>query len=635
MNVPKARPGANGTGARPAVGGARPSQMMFAYGVGAQVDLPSLSVVVAGLDAWDNPKESIVEPRLLAAVQEHLGDTVQRLVALPWVPETRGNAFDPSRLVGVPVLPFPRWMRCTACNLLSTCDGGHFELKPDLYRPQKTRYVHAGCLEDSQKLHLKSKRPRTKNPTVVPVRFVLACANGHLDDFPWLEFVHGFGACPKQDVVGGLEMYDVGSGMRSTDVTIRCTRCDKRASMTTIYARGDGRQRMLPRCRGRNVHLRTFDAKGCARQASPLLLGASNMWFPATLSALALPSTQVDVIERIVDDAWGHLSDIPERLTFDYVVKKMPELAELREFPGDAVWAVIERRRSAAEPESGPVDLKRPEWERFIDPAATEPSENFDIRARRVPETYATTIASVTAAMRLRSVVALVGFARIEAPDSGVVDDAMSASKRARLSERPPAWVPASEMRGEGLFIRLPEARLAEWSRRVARSDRIARIIAAPGGNATLATPRFLLLHSLAHLIINGVALDCGYSAASIRERIYSADEDLYGEPMAAILLYTAAPDAEGTLGGLVSLAEPERLGQILDQSLQRAMICASDPMCAEHLPSENDPSRHGAACHACLFLPETSCECGNRYLDRSVLESTLAEIVSRGVVYE
>ncbi len=137
---------------------------------------------------------------------------------------------------------------------------------------------------------------------------------------------------------------------------------------------------------------------------------------------------------------------------------------------------------------------------------------------------------------------------------------------------------------------------------------------------------RFLLLHSLSHLIINGVALDCGYSAASVRERIYSSDEGLEADPMAGILLYTAAPDAEGTLGGLVSLAEPERLGRILDQALERARICASDPMCAEHVPNEHDPSLHGAACHACLFLPETSCECGNRYLDRSVLQVTLAE---------
>lgn len=608
-----------GNGAtRPAVGGARPSQMMFTYGVGAQVDLPSMSVVVAGLDAWDKPREHVVIKRLLEAVQQRLGSQVAYLAALPWIPEVKGHGIDPSRFVGVPVLPFPRWMRCTACNLLSTCDGGHFVLKEDRYRPQRTRYVHATCL----------KNPKLKNPTVVPARFVLACERGHLDDFPWMEFVHGFAPCTKREKDGGLEMYDVGSGMRSTDVIVKCSRCETSAPMSSIYTRSESRKRMLPRCRGRHVHLRSYDPKGCPLTPSPMLLGASNMWFPETRTALALPSTESDLIERAVDEAWGYLASIPQRVVFDYVVTDKPELAPLRELRGDAVWAAIERRRVATsdDPSDVPTDLKRPEWERFIDPSGTAPSEEFDVRDRPVPEGYARVIASVTAATRLRSVVALVGFARIEAPDSGVAEDATPSRDQPPLAESGPYWVPAAEMRGEGLFIRLPEALVVAWSERAVRSERVMRILAGPTAAASGKTPRFLLLHSLSHLIINGVALDCGYSAASIRERIYSSDGSAGVEPMAGILLYTASPDAEGTLGGLVSLAEPERLGRILHQALRRATVCASDPMCADHIPSEHDPSRHGAACHACLFLPETSCECGNRYLDRSALEPTLAE---------
>ncbi len=596
---------------------------MFTYGVGAQIDLPSMSVVVAGLDAWDKPREHVVIKRLLEAVQQRLGSQVAYLAALPWIPEVKGHGPDPSRLVGVPVLPFPRWMRCTACNLLSTCDGGHFVLKEDRYRPQRTRYVHATCL----------KNPRLKNPTVVPARFVLACQRGHLDDFPWHEFVHGFAPCAKRDSDGGLEMYDVGSGMRSTDVVVKCTRCDESASMSSIYSRTE-HKRMLPRCRGRHVHLRSYDPAGCPLTPSPMLLGASNMWFPETRTALALPSTQRDLVDRAVDDLWGYLAAIPQRVVFDYVVADKPELSALRELPGDAVWAAIERRRaSGADDEQlgGPADLKRPEWERFIDPTGTPPSDEFDVRDRPVPDDYTRFIASVTAATRLRSVVALVGFARIEAPDSGVAEDVGSSHDQPPLAQSGPYWVPAAEMRGEGLFIRLPETRVAAWSERAARTERVARILAGPQAAASGKTPRFLLLHSLAHLIINGVALDCGYSAASIRERIYSSDGSAGEEPMAGILLYTAAPDAEGTLGGLVSLAEPDRLGRILRQALERASICASDPMCADHVPSEHDPSRHGAACHACLFLPETSCECGNRYLDRSALEPTLTE---RGIAY-
>ena len=622
MSTSTARTSA-GASARPQVGGARPSQMMFTYGVGAQIDLPSLSVVVAGLDAWDKPREHVVIGRLLTAVQQRLGPQVAYLAALPWIPEEKGPGIDPSRFVGVPVLPFPRWMRCTMCNLLSTCDGGHFTLKEDRYRPQRTRYVHATCM----------KNAKVKNPTVVPARFVLACGRGHLDDFPWDEFVHGFQPCPKRDVDGGLEMYDVGSGMRSTDVTIKCTRCERSALMASVYAQSLSHKRLLPRCRGRHVHLRTYDQKGCSLTPSPMLLGASNMWFPITRSALALPSTEADEIARAVDEAWGSLASIPQRVVFDYVINDKAELAPLRDYAADAVWVAIEERRSqdAEAPTSNSSDLKRPEWERFIDPSGAQPSPDFEVLERPVPSHYATAIATITAVTRLRSVVALVGFARIEAPDSGVIEDADVLHDEAPLATSGPYWVPAAEMRGEGLFIRLPEQRVRAWSDRVVRSERVARVLGVPGGASSSNTPRFLLLHSLAHLIINGMALDCGYSAASIRERIYSSDGDAGEAPMAGILLYTAAPDAEGTLGGLVSLAEPDRLGRILDQALRRAAVCASDPMCADHVPSDHDTSRHGAACHACLFLPETSCECGNRYLDRSALEPTLTE---RGIAY-
>src|SRR5262249_24166120 len=135
---------------------------------------------------------------------------------------------------------------------------------------------------------------------------------------------------------------------------------------------------------------------------------------------------------------------------------------------------------------------------------------------------------------------------------------------------------------------------------------------------------RYVLLHSLAHSLIRQFSLECGYTMASVRERIYSRSPGADQEPMAGILLYTAAPDSEGTLGGLVSLGEPKSLGRHLDQALEGMKLCTSDPLCAEHHPYRDSLTLHGAACHACLFLPETSCERGNKYLDRSVLVATV-----------
>jgi len=142
---------------------------------------------------------------------------------------------------------------------------------------------------------------------------------------------------------------------------------------------------------------------------------------------------------------------------------------------------------------------------------------------------------------------------------------------------------------------------------------------------------RYVLIHSLAHALMRQITLECGYTAASIRERIYcrgAAEE--YG-PMSGILLYTAASDSEGTLGGLVQLGQPQPLGRLLDQALEEMRICGSDPLCAEHNPTGDGRGVHGACCHACLFAPETSCEKGNRFLDRAALVQTFA---GKGAAY-
>jgi hypothetical protein len=135
----------------------------------------------------------------------------------------------------------------------------------------------------------------------------------------------------------------------------------------------------------------------------------------------------------------------------------------------------------------------------------------------------------------------------------------------------------------------------------------------------------YVLLHSLSHALINELAIECGYSSASISERIYCRRPGQGPEPMAGVLLYTSAPDAEGTLGGLVNLGKSAEFGPLLQRALERASLCSSDPLCADHEPDPLNGSLHGAACHACLLIAETSCERGNRYLDRATLVDTFA----------
>ena len=232
---------------------------------------------------------------------------------------------------------------------------------------------------------------------------------------------------------------------------------------------------------------------------------------------------------------------------------------------------------------------------------------------------------------KLREVRALVGFSRIESPSDYDNPAAFPASQRARLSRTQPTWVPASEIRGEGLFFHFKEDLIQQWVARVSGLDgvfleahkrgRIARKLEPP--QEFYPSVRFVLLHSFAHAIIRQFAVECGYATAALRERIYSRSPGEDEPKMAGVLIYTAAPDSEGTLGGLVSFGKPETLERHLDQALDSMRLCASDPLCAEHHPYRDGNTLHAASCHACLFAPETSCERGNKYLDRAVLVST------------
>ena len=593
------------------VGEVRPSQMIHTYGPGAVVDLPRLSVVLAGTDKWDiNHTERILEPRLIGAVRAvpdcHF---VSEFRTPPWEEET-GNPFDEWARIGVPVHPFPRWVRCTGCDLLSPVDRGRFQLDVPVFRPDQARYYHDRC--------------KGRRPPAVPARFLIACPAGHLDDFPWEEFVHRGGSC-----TGGplLELKEAGKASRATDVRIECKTCG--ADRLVQDAFGPQAHLHLPRCRGRHPHLQRFDGP-CNQPTRALLLGASNAWFPVYRSALTIPTVTGD-IEQKVAEHWGDLSDIDDRSEFDFIVKRLVKgageraLRWLLRYDPDDVWTAIADRRGEGEDESNSRsgDLRGPEWEAFT--AAVPPkSDDFEVRALAIPTGFRKTLDHPVAVDRLREVQALCGFTRIDGPDSADPD------RIAPIWNSPQSWLPAAEIRGEGILIRLPEARVEQWEKgyeassryealeKATRNWRTRRGLEPKGG---MPPARFVLLHTLAHLLLHQVALDCGYSTASIRERLYCRESgDPEGPPMAGVLLYTASPDSEGTLGGLVALSDPARLAAVLREAISRARLCSTDPMCADHHAGDLGDALHNAACHACLFTPETSCEAGNRYLDRGAV---------------
>jgi hypothetical protein len=141
----------------------------------------------------------------------------------------------------------------------------------------------------------------------------------------------------------------------------------------------------------------------------------------------------------------------------------------------------------------------------------------------------------------------------------------------------------------------------------------------------------YVLLHSISHALMAEIALDCGYPASSLKERVYALSSSRGGGDIerCGILIYTASAGAQGTLGGLVATAP--RFAHILRGALDRLRICSNDPVCADHEPDERsgDRATHGAACHGCLLIAETSCEMRNLFLDRNLLIATMADASS------
>jgi hypothetical protein len=226
---------------------------------------------------------------------------------------------------------------------------------------------------------------------------------------------------------------------------------------------------------------------------------------------------------------------------------------------------------------------------------------------------------------RLREVMVQVGFTRFE-PAVADIDGELTLDVRRANLARELTWLPAVENRGEGVFISFRPDLIARWATGRAAQDRGKRLLdgfsawekSHGSGSSFFPGLPYIFLHSLSHLLITAVSLECGYSASSIRERIYAGDTG-YG-----VLLYTASPDAEGTLGGLVQVGH--RIEQHLQQALEAGRLCSNDPVCAQHQPENPQEERflHGASCHGCLLISETSCERRNEFLDRALVVPTV-----------
>lgn len=584
---------------RRAIGDVRPSQVITTFGPGAIVDLQTMSVIVAGIDRWPTDPDLVIhEPRLERALR------VERFFPAK---ASEGSFF--SKPGTVPAHIFPRYQLCPVCKTLSALGEGYVDLD--------TKWQEMVCKAPGCR-----GRGRLR-ATTLPAPFIVACPSGHIDDLPWRDYVHrGPTKCRKR-----MMLFSIAKTGSIADIMVRCE-CGSTRSASDAF--GEQRSDALGPCTRQRpwLGIGSRDSAACAHadQVRAMQRGATNVWFPVVRSALAVKeaATPIGMALNACDPKQIEKVDAEDKLRRLVEMEMFPSLEP---FPPEEVWRAIQKLRG--EVETDDIDLRWPEWLAFRDLGSAASDElEFFLELGEVPQGYERQIAQVVLARKLLEVRALVGFTRIDAV--GAATDDTPAPAVAPIQRHRHDWLPAVEVLGEGIFIEFDEAAVSAWEAKPEVQGR-ARSMAekfAEWQRERKSPPspfpgaRYVLLHSLAHTLIRQLSLDCGYSASSVRERVYSSTDPK--RRMAGVLLYTASPDSEGSLGGLVDLGSPKRFPDLFRAALRSATRCSSDPLCADHQP-EVHATINGAACHACLLASETSCEAFNRFLDRNVLTPTLA----------
>lgn len=566
--------------------------MITTYGVGSLIAVENESFVVAGTDSWNVKDAPEVFEHRLAKV---LGVKSFRLPP----------ASDERSKDGVHVRRFPLWHSCPKCGALQHVRG---------FNSPAGRNECGDCQED-----------------LVPSRFVLVCADGHLADFPYWKWVHrknresgGAGLCG-----GSMRLRSSGRTASLRSILISCTCGVEEVSMEGAFRR-TALSELNIRCEGESPWLKDAASVPCSQTPRTLQRGSSAAWHPVVRSALSIPPWSDGLMARLRPD-WPKLLELKDSDLEVYLKALM--IREAGELPVEAVRALLRAERegdTSTEEEAGLrayTALRKEEYRSLESGHSEQDSERDEEFVCEAPGTTSAALARYgfegpMLVKRLREVRVLKAFSRVDAPDSNV-DVHEAPLSHTRLS-----WLPAMEVRGEGVFLRLDRKRVARWADNTAvaaRADRIRRNhrlllreraadpAAAPDSPVT---PRLVLLHTLAHVLINEWSLDGGYPAASLRERLYFEDE------MAGLLVYTATSDSEGSLGGVVAQGEPGRLATAVESALYRAEWCSADPLCVES-EANGVGSVNLAACHACVLLPETSCEHNNGFLDRAMLVGT------------
>ena len=595
----------------------RRSQLIAPFGVGALVDFPGdESLMTAGLDEWAFAHEECPQDWLVREERLQLRLNVTHFRVPPDYREPGRHIQYPNQ--HIPFVRFPRWHYCPirgAMERLSLFSGlPKCPCRPGL---------------DCESI------PRGRRPRLIPSRFIAVCPKGHIEDFPFMEWIH---RGDSWDQTHRLRLLPGRSSASLSGMRVLCS-CGKSNSMTGSFnfdvEKGGALHRIGYDCFGGAPWLGRGGERGqCGEYLRVVQRGASNVYFPLTVSSIYLPLWGEDTGRRI-----NKILDNPK--VWDTLVAGLDDGQFIQAVRCETVASIYqvdpqELQEAAQRKYDGTVGLedkisrseekfRRQEYEAL---RTGRGGETTDLMVEVCdPGQYGVDLAGllngVCLVRKLRETRVLVGFSRLLP-----VEDATSPEMLPISVDSDLGWLPATVVHGEGIFIEFNARDLQVWAenpnvraRALSLKVQCNQRRLQRGLKEIEVTAKYLFLHTFAHCLIGQLSFDCGYGSASLRERIY-CNSDESEESMQGVLVYTASGDSEGTLGGLVRQGLPDRMTSVIERAIHRIRWCSSDPVCIESVGQGSD-NANLAACHGCILLPETSCEMGNRLLDRGLMIGT------------
>lgn len=593
----------------------RRGQLITPFGVGSMMDFPGdESLMTAGLDAWPFAREKcppdwvVIEERL----QTRLNVTHFRLP--PEFRDPGPGVIHPNQ--HIPFVRFPRWHYC----------------------PRRGVMQEVGLLSGRHRCPCRAgldcfTLPDRRKPFLIPVRVVAICVKGHVEDFPFLEWTHRGTAGDGEHL---LRFLAGRSSASLAGIRIQCS-CGKAETLAGAFdfdpEEGGRLHRMSIDCSGDRPWLgESGGAAGrCGEYLRVVQRGATNVHFADVKTSIYLPFWAENANRNIIralenPRVWEALT---RELEAGRYIKRdaCGVVADLLGLDAEALRAAAQRKLDGSDGEAGHGGESEEEYRRQEYDALRSgrggPNTDLLVEVRDASKYgfgLSTFFERIGLVRKLRETRALAGFTRLLPPD-GPSDPRLQSLKLDPVID----WLPAVVVRGEGIFLEFRRGAIDQWLSQGGAAARIESLAAAynrrraqRGQSSRRITPKFIMMHTLAHVLITQLSFDCGYGSSSLRERIYCESEDA-SRAMDGVLIYTASGDSEGTMGGLVRQGDIGRFERTILAGLRRAQWCSSDPVCIESIGQGVD-NANLAACHGCALLPETSCEEGNRLLDRAML---------------